>query len=241
MTQLLYLKHFILLTVLALSFQTALVAQTPAIHSTLSETELHQAIHTLLQKYREVPMARDSPDFSLFETVGKAAQANPAFLDKLIDLTAIQEVRPDTTELLSAMRLSPAGRELYKIGDGARAAIQVRLGRGDLTMVQRSVLDEVIHFLDLQAANSSQDTAPVEASGRQNVTAQPSNSLLTPNLPSSKTPPAQEKAAEAKPTPHATSKEPNSSTPWSIMIGVGLAALGLLWLLLKRVNFTSQP
>lgn len=48
-------------------------------------------------------------------------------------------------------------------------------------------------------------------------------------LPSS--PP--KKAPEAKPAVPAPNEEPASSTPWSIIVGLIVAACGLLWLLLK--------
>lgn len=42
------------------------------------------------------------------------------------------------------------------------------------------------------------------------------------------------KAPEAKPTASAPSEEPTSSTSWSIIVVLIVAAVGLLWLLLKR-------
>lgn len=44
----------------------------------------------------------------------------------------------------------------------------------------------------------------------------------------------QQKAPEAKPVPATPSDEPASSTPWSIIVVLIVAACGLLWLLLKR-------
>jgi hypothetical protein len=42
-----------------------------------------------------------------------------------------------------------------------------------------------------------------------------------------------QKAPEAKPTP-IPSEEPTSSTPWSIIVVLIVAATGLLWLLVKK-------
>lgn len=42
------------------------------------------------------------------------------------------------------------------------------------------------------------------------------------------------KSPEAKPTTSSASEEPPSSTPWSIVVVLIVAALGLLWLVLKR-------
>lgn len=47
-------------------------------------------------------------------------------------------------------------------------------------------------------------------------------------------PKASEKTLEAKSTTQAPSERPTSSTPWSIIVVVIVAALCLLWLLLKR-------
>jgi hypothetical protein len=46
--------------------------------------------------------------------------------------------------------------------------------------------------------------------------------------------PAATKALESKPTMPTPSEEPTSSTPWSIIVALIVAAGGLLWLLLKR-------
>lgn len=46
--------------------------------------------------------------------------------------------------------------------------------------------------------------------------------------------PPTQKAPEAKPTVATPREEPTSSTPWSIIVALIVAALGLLWLLLKR-------
>lgn len=224
------------MTVLAFIFKTTLVAQTPPINPILSESQkqtLYQEIHSLLQKYREVPLAPDSQDFGLFATVGKAAQTNPEFVDKLIDLTAIQEVPPDTTEKLSPTRLSPAGRELLIIGGGVKASIQARLDRGDLTTQQKAVLNDVIHFLDLRATKSPQVAVPLKPSGQQSETADPSGRLAPTSLPTSIQPPAPKKTPGSK-FVSAPSEEPTSSTPWSISVVLIVAALGLLWLRLKR-------
>lgn len=47
-------------------------------------------------------------------------------------------------------------------------------------------------------------------------------------------PPAPQKAPEAKPT--TANEEPASSTPWSIIVVLIVAATGLLWLVLKRIR-----
>ena len=60
-------------------------------------------------------------------------------------------------------------------------------------------------------------TAPHQAAAHENVV-QPSSPKKTP---------------EAKPAP-TPSEEPDSSTPWSIIVVLIVAGLGLLWLLLKR-------
>ena len=127
------------LVVLAFIVRTALLAQTAPINNMLSEAQkqtLHNEASSLLQKYRELPISPESPDFRLFAIIGKAAQQNAEFIDELINLTAIQEAPPDTTEKISPTRLSPAGRELLIIGGGVKELVQARLDRGDLTAQQ---------------------------------------------------------------------------------------------------------
>lgn len=46
-------------------------------------------------------------------------------------------------------------------------------------------------------------------------------------------PTPQQKASESKSTPSAANEEPASSTPWSLIVVLIVAASGLLWLLLK--------
>lgn len=46
--------------------------------------------------------------------------------------------------------------------------------------------------------------------------------------------PSAKKAPDTKATPTTPSEEPTSSTPWSIIVVLIVAACGLLWLLLKR-------
>ncbi len=46
--------------------------------------------------------------------------------------------------------------------------------------------------------------------------------------------PTPRNASEAKPTKSAPSEEPASSTPWSIIVVLIVAAIGLLWLLVKK-------
>lgn len=55
----------------------------------------------------------------------------------------------------------------------------------------------------------------------------------TPKLPPVVQPPAPKKSPEAKPAP-TPSEEPTSSTPWSIIVILIVAALSLLWLLVKN-------
>jgi hypothetical protein len=52
--------------------------------------------------------------------------------------------------------------------------------------------------------------------------------------PESNLSPASKKAPEVKSSPPSRSEEPISATPWSLIIVLIAAALGLLWLLLKR-------
>ena len=60
-----------------------------------------------------------------------------------------------------------------------------------------------------------------------------SDNGVTPTLQSTQLPTAN-KEHEAKPSTATLSEEPTSSTPWSIIVVLTVAAGGLLWLLLKR-------
>jgi hypothetical protein len=52
--------------------------------------------------------------------------------------------------------------------------------------------------------------------------------------PSEQSPPTLKKAPETKPSLTTPSEDPASSTPWSIIVVLIVAAIGLLWLLLKK-------
>ena len=65
------------------------------------------------------------------------------------------------------------------------------------------------------------------------VNAPPESREATPKPPPVVQPQAPKKALEAKPT-SSPSEEPASSTPWSVIVILIVAALGLLWLVLKR-------
>ena len=70
--------------------------------------------------------------------------------------------------------------------------------------------------------------AALDGAAERNEATPLSNSLTLPVKPTSPTP----KAPEAKPS--TSSEEPTSSTPWSVMVVLIVAACVLLWLLLKR-------
>ncbi|MEY3394313.1 MAG: hypothetical protein RL346_549 [Verrucomicrobiota bacterium] len=60
------------------------------------------------------------------------------------------------------------------------------------------------------------------------------DSAPTPNTQSIGQPPAPKKAQESQPTRATRSEEPTSSTSWSIIVVLIVAAVGLLWLLVKN-------
>jgi hypothetical protein len=70
----------------------------------------------------------------------------------------------------------------------------------------------------------------------------PNNSSLAPDKQATASPnplplvqqPASKRAAEVKPTVATPSEEPTSSMPWSIIVVLIVAAIGLLWLVLKN-------
>ena len=67
-----------------------------------------------------------------------------------------------------------------------------------------------------------------------NQTNQPSENIPTPRQPPIVQPPTSTMADEAKQTQPARSGEPPSSTPWSTIVALIVAAGGLLWLLKRR-------
>ncbi|MBV6499543.1 MAG: hypothetical protein CJBNEKGG_02000 [Prosthecobacter sp.] len=96
--------------------------------------------------------------------------------------------------------------------------------------------------IDLHTSNA---VRPEALGGQNESVAAPSDKIESPpesreaspaskTLPVVKPPATNNKAPEAKPTPTTPLEEPPSSTPRSIIVVLIVAALGLLWLVLKR-------
>jgi len=107
----------------------------------------------------------------------------------------------------------PAVIQLKTLGMNARSAVPLlkklaesRRAAGDADFKELEALDHAVLVVSVEYK------AP-QASGNQ----------TTPK-----------KEPEAKPSPTSPSEQPTSSTPWSIVGVLIVAALGLLWLLLKR-------
>jgi hypothetical protein len=74
-------------------------------------------------------------------------------------------------------------------------------------------------------------TKPIRLEASETATNQSASKANSTHLVE---PPAPKKAPEAKPTTPTPSEEPTSSTPWSIIVVLIVAATGLLWLLVKN-------
>lgn len=86
--------------------------------------------------------------------------------------------------------------------------------------------DEYLKWSSLQGVQPIQPVTDVGATSQKQSPSISTNGPITP----SPTP----KAPEAKPAVSSPSEETTSTTPWSIIVVLIVAALGLLWLLLKR-------
>ena len=132
---------------------------------------LRDIVASLLDKYQNTRISPSSPDNALFEVIGNEARTSPEFVDALINLTAIEEVRPNTTEKLSPERLFPAAYELIGLRDIAESTIRASLVRPNLTARQRVVLGGVIRSIEAirkryseQSPSDTKQTADGESS-----------------------------------------------------------------------------
>ncbi len=118
-----------------------------------------------------------------------------------------------------AIKVVVPGEDLVDI-DAAPAEYRALMADGNPDMVGR-----ITHLAEQVAALTE---APTGSQQSGSSTASQSGS---PDIKQSQ-PPAAKQAPEAKPAP-TPSEEPTSSTPWSIIVVLIMAATGLLWLLLN--------
>lgn len=85
--------------------------------------------------------------------------------------------------------------------------------------------DEHLKWSSLQGVQPSQPVTHVSATGQKQSPSMGTNGPITP---------APKQSPEPKPPTTTANEEPSSSTPWSLIVVLIVAALGLLWLLLKR-------
>lgn len=86
--------------------------------------------------------------------------------------------------------------------------------------------DEYLKWSSLQGVQPIQPVADLSATSQKQSPSISTNGQITPS-PS-------RKSADPKPAVSTPSEEPASSTPWSIIVVLIVAAIGLLWLLLKN-------
>ena len=123
-------------------------------------------------------------------------------------------------QLEVAIKVVVPGEDLVDI-EAAPAEYRTLVADGNPDMVGR-----ITHLAEQVAALTEAPTDPHQSGS--STTSQSSG----PDIKQSQ-PPAPKQAPEAKPSP-TPSEEPASSTPWAIIVVLIVAALGLLWLLLKR-------
>jgi len=211
------------------------VAESPRPAGTTQSTieALRNDIETLKRLYYDKPITEDSPEYEMFERIGRAARMSETLVEELIDLTAIHEVPPPTEEPIGPLRLSPAGRQLTALEDVARPMIDARLEGGSLTDGQRKVLVAVIHIWKVRAdAQRRQEEYLIGKAAEK--------ALRTGGEAGSKSAPLTVSAVEDPDEPN-----PNAKRVWTMLFAAGV--LGVAWIgvrwrccIRKRTGTTAE-
>jgi len=88
--------------------------------------------------------------------------------------------------------------------------------------------------IDLKRTTLPKQQSTTAPSSVVNAPPESRETTPTPKRQAIAQPSGPKKALEAKPTASTPSEQPASSTPWSIIVVLIVAAIGLLWLLLKK-------
>ena len=220
-----------------LNVEFAIHAQDAPRQDGLSQAEkqsLHERIREILEKHRDVPIDRESPEYGLFAIVGEAAKSDRAFVDELINLTVIRDVPGDTTEKFSPAGFSPAGRQLQIIGSGVTEVIKTHLNSGRLSTWQSWVLSDILRTFQLMDQGPDGVTIPaiiLDSYGELWPTFAPSAPTTQPALVQ---PPIV--AVPGAPLTEKSETEPNlssKSNEFTLAVILVISAI-LLWLLIKR-------
>jgi hypothetical protein len=156
----------------------------------------------------------------IIETTQEDAVLNTAMS---IASEAATSHKPDLSEIASKV-LSKRSASLFPLA--TQRALAVLGASGDKKHIPQIKIfasnPQILIRTAAESALTSLERTPHEESG---ASAQKS-SFLQPSTP--------KKASEAKPTPTTPIEEPAESTPWSLIVVLIVAALGLLCWLLKR-------
>lgn len=142
---------------------------------------IRQDINVLQAKYKNVSIPEDSPDLKLFDRLRTAAHTTGQFIEELIDLTAISETQPQTTERFTPLSLSPAGGILCGLGitdPSVSSAIGARLAEGNLSELQSNVLNELLWSLEMRDKSKKDPTIMIPRMPKQWPTAEQHRAAL---------------------------------------------------------------
>jgi hypothetical protein len=189
------------------------------------------ATHELLD-YVRFGAEGGSAIFSQFDNGRLTTRNEPAALDEVsVGLGAeeaprqgFQRIKPQVTISLLADVVANADSDWRPLilDDAGR---NYNLPNGRLLLAEDAIRVEALKSFTPNAALTALQRSDPQSEQP------PDKSPMTSSLPIVQ-PSAPKKALEAKPS--TASDEPTSSTPWSIIVVLIVAALGLLWLLLKR-------
>ena len=145
--------------------------------------------------------------------------------------------------------LTRVADEMHKLEEGdycARVAFRVIESSENPAALREKIEAHIASIKDAQwirdrlnqivrpKPQSKENHQPQDETSGSHATSQPQSGTSTPPLPSVQ--PSPSKATETKVVPSTPSEVPTSTTPWSIIVVLIIAAIGLLWLLVKKRN-----
>lgn len=166
-------------------------------------------------------LTTNHPNELLLELVYAAESALPA------DLSDKQAARERFEEFASRIATFCTYTPFEQRGP-AQQAIERFLSRYDDSSVRQ--------FYEARLRENLSEDFPLKVIQSESPPNASSNvrETLSPGPKQGVQPPTPKKAPEAKPTTLTPSEEPPTSTPWSIIVVLIVAATGLLWLLVKK-------
>ena len=183
----------------------------------------------LTRRHSSIPISLESQDYQLLERLEGNPSAALDAVDELIDLTAVLEDSPATTEKFSVLSRSTAGRVLRAIGPPAQPKIEERLKGSNLGTWQRLVLREVIR----EITHSTEPPIVLRSQSFERITSSPTQRIDSPERvspsPASSLPEAASPVPEI--SPRTAPSEPAKSSPklWPWVGVLVAAAVLLIW------------